>query len=836
MLLFYIVQVVFGIGILIFVHELGHFLLAKKCGVRVETFAVGFGPRIFGWRRNKEGKMVFSMGAIGPREAGTEDHTDYRVSLVPLGGYVKMAGEEPDEPLTGAEWEFPSKTVGQRAAIIVAGVIFNAIFAFLVFILAFQVGVQFTYNDIGFVNPGQSAWQAGLDSGDKILEISGAKIEDFDDLATIVAFSNPQKGETFKFQRGNKIITTRVYPEYNPALGFQTIGIGVKTSLIIQNILRLENQVAPAELAGLKPEDEILALEGFQIRSALQIYQLLQSDPSHQFHFYDRKNKKDLWLNLGGIEQGQFKGLKVENLDFKGLKLNSWEEFQQIIAHNGHQEIPLRIRRDGKDLVVKVIPHLLKRWMLGIENGSPLRVEALRRGSLASEFLQIEDLITQINGQKVSTYSQLIRALGQSKGDVKCTLKRDDKILEVSLVAEKIRVNWLLQGVHWGEKLKMDWVRKSSLAGYFFQPGDQILELNGKKVDSLSELTKNLLKIEDSVYFLVKRGKNIFVTSSLSLGKLRTYWIQEGVNFENRPLIGKVLPHFPAQKGGLREGDEIVAINDINIASWGEMAALIQSSDGKALEVKVLRKGKEYTFNIHPQRSGVQVENVDPKSPFGGFQKGDLILAVGNTLIDSDWAFRQALGAAKEKTVKVTLLREDKKITLQLDGKKAASARGNLSLLLLASRSDAKIGVRPKVARHLRRVPNLVASIILGCKKSYVMVKRILLTLKSVLTAKVSAKNLGGPVLIAQASYSLAKLGFGTLLYFLGLLSLNLAVINILPIPILDGGHLMFLGVEKIKGSKVREETMMIANYMGLAILIFLMVFVTYNDIMRIFR
>src|SRR5262245_14141247 len=90
-----------GIGLVVFVHELGHFIVAKRCRVRVEIFSLGFGPRLFGWVRGD---------------------TDYRVSLVPIGGYVKMAGDHPGEDLEGSDEELPQKSVAQRFAIFSAGV------------------------------------------------------------------------------------------------------------------------------------------------------------------------------------------------------------------------------------------------------------------------------------------------------------------------------------------------------------------------------------------------------------------------------------------------------------------------------------------------------------------------------------------------------------------------------------------------------------------------------------------------------------------------------------------------------------------------------------------
>ncbi len=107
-----VILVIIGVGLLIFVHELGHFLVAKKVGVRVYAFSLGFGPALI---RKQIGE------------------TDYRISLIPLGGYVKLAGEQREESNTGEDWEFMSKKPWQRAAVLVAGVTCNTLLAFVAF-------------------------------------------------------------------------------------------------------------------------------------------------------------------------------------------------------------------------------------------------------------------------------------------------------------------------------------------------------------------------------------------------------------------------------------------------------------------------------------------------------------------------------------------------------------------------------------------------------------------------------------------------------------------------------------------------------------------------------
>lgn len=151
------------LGILVLLHEWGHFVAAKLCGVRVEVFSIGFGPRIFGWKSGD---------------------TDYRLSALPLGGYVRMAGDNPVEERTGAEYEFLSRPRWQRFLIAIAGPVMNILATFIILwgIYAF-VGMPFLPAVIDEVQTGSPAETAGLKSGDLILSLDGKPVADFPDLA-----------------------------------------------------------------------------------------------------------------------------------------------------------------------------------------------------------------------------------------------------------------------------------------------------------------------------------------------------------------------------------------------------------------------------------------------------------------------------------------------------------------------------------------------------------------------------------------------------------------------------------------------------------------------------
>ena len=182
-----IILVVLGLGLIIFLHELGHFLMAKKNGVRVEIFSLGFGQAIFKFRRGE---------------------TEYRIAWLPLGGYVKMAGETLMDERKGEPFELTSKTPWQRFQIFVAGAIMNLIIAFPIGCLAYIVGKIEIPNEVGV--PGFAEAKAGIQPGDVILEVDGRKIDSLEKLRIeMIRHANGTMVQV-KVKRGEEILTKSV--------------------------------------------------------------------------------------------------------------------------------------------------------------------------------------------------------------------------------------------------------------------------------------------------------------------------------------------------------------------------------------------------------------------------------------------------------------------------------------------------------------------------------------------------------------------------------------------------------------------------------------------------
>lgn len=181
------------LGIIIFVHELGHFLFAKLMGVRVLKFSLGFGPKLIG------------------KQYGD---TEYRISAVPLGGYVKMLGETPGEELSDEEKPFAYnyQEVWKRFVIVFSGPLFNIIFAVIIFFFVFVKGLPVLIPEIGEVMANTPAEKAGLMEGDNIVGIDGVPVTQWDEMTEII-HGNPGKTMNLEVKRDNRLLQISITPE-----------------------------------------------------------------------------------------------------------------------------------------------------------------------------------------------------------------------------------------------------------------------------------------------------------------------------------------------------------------------------------------------------------------------------------------------------------------------------------------------------------------------------------------------------------------------------------------------------------------------------------------------
>ncbi|MDH3628830.1 MAG: site-2 protease family protein [Acidobacteriota bacterium] len=250
---------------LVFIHELGHFLVAKAFRIGVPVFSLGFGPRLLGFRRKE---------------------TDYRLSLIPLGGYVRLSGDESDEHRVGAPEEFLSRPRWQRFLVFVAGATFNIILAFVVFwgYFAFygKIDVPQVYPQITDVVEGSPAEGAGLELGDTVVSIEGSDVRNaqvFLDHYLMDIKLRPKDEIGMEIERGGVRQSLRLATGLDPEDGSGDPGFGVSWLGGAPAIIELVSPGEPAETAGLLPGDHIVAAGGSEGIGRLELQLLLIKSP-----------------------------------------------------------------------------------------------------------------------------------------------------------------------------------------------------------------------------------------------------------------------------------------------------------------------------------------------------------------------------------------------------------------------------------------------------------------------------------------------------------------------------------------------------------------------------
>lgn len=244
----------FVLGVLVMVHEFGHFWVAKKSGVRVLKFSIGMGPRLAGFRRGE---------------------TEYLLSWIPFGGYVKMAGEDPEEGGTGAPDEFSSKRPGVRAAIIFAGPFMNYLLGIAVYTGIFAVrGIEtIDTRQVGEVEVGSAAERNGFQVGDEIVAIGATTIEDWDDLGTALEKTKPGPLDVRVLREESEVAIGVEIPREGAAAAFDGISPFISTEIgdVQKN--------GPAWNAGLRTGDKVLSIGGTPVTQWTELARRVHESP-----------------------------------------------------------------------------------------------------------------------------------------------------------------------------------------------------------------------------------------------------------------------------------------------------------------------------------------------------------------------------------------------------------------------------------------------------------------------------------------------------------------------------------------------------------------------------
>jgi len=274
------VVVVIVLGFMIFIHELGHFMAAKWFGVRVLTFSLGFGKRLFGFKKGD---------------------TDYRVSALPFGGYVKMWGEDPSQPRTGDPAEFLGKPRWQRFIIAIMGPAMNVLLAIALLAALYHYHYQKpAYEDqparVGDVDPSSPAARAGVLAGDLIIRLDGISNPKWEDVMPKIATSAGEE-MPLEVERDGQRLSLTITPR---AEGRDEIGYA-GWAPDTPPILGIVEPGLPAAKAGLKTGDRIVALDGHKIAGSGALVRALQLGQGKEADFKVEREGKELHVQIQPI-------------------------------------------------------------------------------------------------------------------------------------------------------------------------------------------------------------------------------------------------------------------------------------------------------------------------------------------------------------------------------------------------------------------------------------------------------------------------------------------------------------------------------------------------------
>ncbi|MFB3853244.1 MAG: RIP metalloprotease RseP [Vicinamibacterales bacterium] len=274
---------IFVLGVLIFVHELGHFLMARRLGVRVITFSLGFGPRIVSVRRGQ---------------------TEYRLSAVPLGGYVKMAGENPDDQLSGTDDEFLSKSKWQRFQILVMGPVMNILLAIVLMSVVLMNGAQVpAFHEepvvVGAVIEGSPAEAAGIMPGDRIIEVAGREVPTWEDFSIAIGTRANRPVPVVLLREGRRT-TVEVVPDARTEYEIGEIGVLPDVYPHVQAV----NPGEPADRAGIRPGDVIRAINGQRMVFSEHVAQAISRHPERPVTLELLRDGKPLTVEVVPLKRG----------------------------------------------------------------------------------------------------------------------------------------------------------------------------------------------------------------------------------------------------------------------------------------------------------------------------------------------------------------------------------------------------------------------------------------------------------------------------------------------------------------------------------------------------
>ena len=748
-------QVAAGLGFVIFVHELGHFLAAKTFGVKCEKFYVGF-------------DVPISLGPIRlPRTLGRFrwGETEYGIGIVPLGGYVKMLGQDDDPRNAQEEAErirlgegadapidprsYQAKPVWQRMVIISAGVVMNVIFAVFLAAAAFLYGVPYTPTIIGSVPLGSPAWEAGLQPGDKVLQVAKMQQDDpylrFEDMGTQTIMHGLKHKDAvipFTVQRGDRRLVIETIPsnKLHPS-GIYLVGINPANVAVVGDEVSPFSYLA-SQKVDVRAGDKIIAIDGQPLKTDEEVGRVLSPEVTDAFQ---AKWNRPVELTI------------LRDPDKSASKTPTGSS----AASDGSTAA-------AKEIKVTLPPVPVKTLGIGFAIGP---ITSIQRGSLAeANGIKVGDIIEAVDGQPVTDALRLPMQVAEKVGQpIEFTLRRPGASNSAAAEANKASADPVGESADNSEsrvdRNEADQNTGGETSGSETKPVPSAPDENGS-ADQRLTIT------------MTSEGPAAFGSIGEASAKLGLP--NFGIAYEVTPEVVSIDPAAEKASGSVQVGD---VLTQLKLEPTAAETEAFEKADRKI-------PSKEET--VTSLRTMPAFHNLFQQLPEGMkircyFQRGNEIREILLPLqYDESWFWMQR-------------------------------------------------GVPMKPLELIQETDNFGQAMSWGAEETGRRLGDVWQFLTILVTGRASPRNLAGPFGIAEMAANEASSSPSRLLLFLTLLSANLAILNFLPIPALDGGHLMFLIAEAIRGKPLNEALQVRLTMVGVMCLLCLMAFAILNDVLRKF-